>query len=477
MSEISEPTQKATGQNPGRSCDGVSNAEAYKEGIYPATDMLLERMIEKENVVRAYRKVVKNKGSAGVDNMRVEELGAHLRKNWEAIRKALVQGRYIPQPVKRVEIPKPGGKGVRQLGIPTVTDRLLQQALQQVMTPLFDPGFSVHSYGFRPGKSAHQAVAAVREYVTEGKRWVVDMDLEKFFDRVNHDILMSRVARKIEDKRVLKLIRRYLNAGIMAGGVVSVPQQGTPQGGPLSPLLSNILLDELDKELERRGLSFCRYADDTNIYVGSKRSGERVLASITQFLEKKLKLKVNEQKTEVDRPWNRSFLGYTMTWHKRPRLRVARASVKRLKNKVKILMRKGRGRSLSHTIESLKPLVRGWYNYFKLAEVKNLFEELDGWLRRKLRCILWRQWKRPRTRFKKLMLRGLSEKVARTSAGNGRGAWWNAGAQHMNKAFTKRYFDTLGMYSFVDNMLAYRNGLRTAVVRNRMPGGVRGRRE
>jgi len=310
MSEISKPTQRDTGQNPGRGSEGVSNAEVIKEGIHPATDMLLERMIEKENMMKAYRKVVKNKGSAGVDNMRVEELGAHLRKNWEAIRKALVQGRYIPQPVKRVEIPKPGGKGVRQLGIPTVTDRLIQQALQQVMTPLFDPGFSVHSYGFRPGKSAHQAVAAVREYVAEGKRWVVDMDLEKFFDRVNHDILMSRVARKIEDKRVLKLIRRYLNAGIMAGGVVSVPQQGTPQGGPLSPLLSNILLDELDKELERRGLSFCRYADDTNIYVGSKRSGERVLASITQFLEKKLKLKVNEQKTEVDRPWNRSFLGY-----------------------------------------------------------------------------------------------------------------------------------------------------------------------
>jgi RNA-directed DNA polymerase len=348
---------------------------------------------------------------------------------------------------------------MRPLGIPTVQDRLIQQALQQVLTPLFDPGFSESSYGFRADRSAHQAVKAARGYVGEGKRWVVDMDLEKFFDRVNHDILMIRVARKVGDKRALKLIRRYLKAGIMADGVVSVPRQGTPQGGPLSPLLSNILLDDLDKELENRGLPFCRYADDCNIYVGSKRAGERVLESISRFLEKKLKLKVNMEKTKVDRPWNRSFLGYTMTWHKKPRLKVARDSVKRLKSKVKMLHRMGRGRSLTHTITVLKPLLRGWFNYFRLAEVKNIFEELDGWLRRRLRCLLWRHWKRPWTRAKNLMKRGLSEKAAWISACNGRGPWWNAGAQHMNRAFPKSFFDALGMYSFVDSLSTYRNGL------------------
>ncbi|MBD3296271.1 MAG: group II intron reverse transcriptase/maturase [Candidatus Omnitrophica bacterium] len=435
----------------------------------------MERVVERENMMEAYRKVVSNKGSAGVDEMTVADLEAHLKKNWASIRKALVEGRYIPQPVLKVEIPKPGGRGTRQLGIPTVTDRLIQQALHQVMSPIFEKGFSEHSYGFRPGRSAHQAVEASRKYVAEGKRWVVDMDLEKFFDRVNHDILMSRVAWKIEDKRVLKLIRRYLKTGIMTDGVVSAPRQGTPQGGPLSPLLSNILLDDLDKELERRGLSFCRYADDCNIYVGSLRAGERVLASITGFLEKKLRLKVNEEKTKVDRPWNRSFLGYSMTWHKRPRLKVARGPIERLKAKVKTVLRRGRGCSLARTVERLKPLLRGWFNYFKLAEVKNIFEELDGWLRRKLRRVIWRHWKRPRTRAKNLIKRGLGEETARLSAGNGRGAWWNAGARHMNKAFPKRYFDSLGMYSFLDNLSAYRNGLRTAVVRNRMPGGVRGR--
>jgi RNA-directed DNA polymerase len=475
MSEISEPRQGGYGRNPESTAGGVPSEEALKERNRPDTERLMERVVERENMMEAYRKVVSNKGSAGVDEMAVTDLEAHLKKNWASIRKALEEGRYIPQPVLKVEIPKPGGRGKRQLGIPTVTDRLIQQALHQVMSPIFEKGFSEHSYGFRPGRSAHQAVEASRKYVAEGKRWVVDMDLEKFFDRVNHDILMSRVAWKIEDKRVLKLIRRYLKAGIMTDGVVSAPRQGTPQGGPLSPLLSNILLDDLDKELGKRGLSFCRYADDCNIYVGSLRAGERVLASITGFLEKKLRLKVNEEKTKVDRPWNRSFLGYSMTWHKRPRLKVARGPIERLKAKVKTVLRSGRGCSLSRTIERLKPLLRGWFNYFKLAEVKNTFEELDGWLRRRLRCIIWRHWKRPRTRAKNLIKRGFDTETARLSAGNGRGAWWNAGARHMNKAFPKRLFDSLGLYSFVDNLSAYRNGLRTAVVRNRMPGGVRGR--
>ena len=457
MSEISEPLQEGYGRNPERTCKGVSSTDTLKDGICSDNSKLIERMVERNNMMEALQKVMRNKGSAGVDNMTVNELKEHLKKHWPTIKEALLEGCYIPQPVKRVEIPKPGGKGVRQLGIPTVTDRLIQQALQQVMTPLFDGDFSDHSYGFRKGRSAHHAVTAARKYAAEGKRWVVDMDLEKFFDRVNHDILMSRVARKVNDKRVLKLIRRYLKAGIMADGLMSVPHQGTPQGGPLSPLLSNILLDDLDKELERRGLSFCRYADDCNIYVGSQRAGERVLDSITRFLEKKLKLKVNEQKTKVDRPWNRSFLGYTMTSHKFPRLKVSREPIKRLKGKVKEVYRKGRGRNLARTIETLKPILRGWFNYFKLAEVKNLFEELDGWLRRRLRCLLWRQWKRPRTRNRKLLDRGLDVRTARVSAYNGRSAWWNAGASHMNRAFPKKYFDILGMYSFVDNLPKCRN--------------------
>jgi len=476
MSEISKPAAGKEGRNPESLASGVSNSEGIREGICPDTDNLLERMVEKANMMDAYRKVVGNKGSAGVDKMTVDDLEAHLQKNWESIRKALVEGRYIPQSVLRVEIPKPGGKGVRLLGIPTVTDRLIQQALHQILSPMFDEDFSEHSYGFRRGRSAHQAVLAAQGYVSEGKRWVVDLDLEKFFDRVNHDILMSRVARKVKDKRVLKLIRRYLKAGIMVDGVTSVPQQGTPQGGPLSPLLSNILLDDLDKELEKRNLRFCRYADDCCIYVGSQKAGERVLESITRFLEKKLKLKVNKEKSKVERPWNSRFLGYSMTAHMTPRLKVSLDSVKRLKAKVKVILRMGRGRRLSHTIESLKAVLRGWFNYFRLAEVKKVFEDLDGWLRRRLRCILWRQWKRGRTRYKKLLGRGLYPERARASAFNGRGAWWNAGKSHMNLAFPKSYFDALGMYSFVDSLLAYRNGLRTAVVRNRMPGGVGGRR-
>ncbi len=475
MSEISAPAQEGYGRNPEKYCEGVSNTDLLRDGICSDTPNLMERMVERNNMLEAYRRVVRNKGSAGVDNMMVADLKGHLEQHWPSVKRALLEGRYIPQPVKRVEIPKPGGKGQRLLGIPTVQDRLLQQALHQVLIPLFEPGFSANSYGFRAGKSAHQAVTAARNHVCAGKRWVVDMDLEKFFDRVNHDILMSRLSRKVTDKRVLKLVRRYLKAGIMAGGVISVPRQGTPQGGPLSPLLSNILLDDLDKELERRGLPFCRYADDCNIYVGSRRAGERVLESITGYLEKKLRLKVNMDKTKVDRPWNRSFLGYSMTWHKCPRLKVAKASVKRLKSKVKTLYRMGRGRSLVHTIESLKPLLRGWFNYFRLAEVKNIFEELDGWLRRKLRCLLWRQWKRPRTRALNLMKRGIPEHTAKLSGRNGRGPWWNAGAPHMNRAFPKRFFDCLGLFSFVDGLSTYRNGLRTAVVRNRMPGGVRGR--
>jgi RNA-directed DNA polymerase len=341
---------------------------------------------------------------------------------------------------------------VRQLGIPTVLDRLIQQALHQVMSPLFEPDFSESSYGFRPGRSAQQAVAQAKVYVSEGRRWVVDLDLEKFFDRVNHDVLMSRLTRRISDKRVLGLIRRYLQAGMMAGGVVSPRAEGTPQGGPLSPLLSNILLDELDKELERRGHKFCRYADDCNIYVRSKAAGERVMKSVIEFLTRCLRLKVNAEKSAVARPWERKFLGYSMTWHKQPRLKVAPESIRRLKAKVRTIFREGRGRSLSKVIEDLNQLLRGWMQYFRLATVKGVFEELDGWLRRKLRCLLWRQWKRNFTRAKNLMKRGLEKLRAWKSATNGRGAWWNAGASHMNEAFPKSYFDRCGLTSLLSQL-------------------------
>jgi RNA-directed DNA polymerase len=386
----------------------------------------------------------------GQDDMPVEALKAHLGKHWPRLKAELLEGRYVPQPVLGVQIPKPGG-GVRQLGNPTVLDRLIQQALHQVLCPIFDPDFSASSYGFRPNRSAHQAVQQAREWVTGGRRWVVDMDLEKFFDRVNHDVLMARVARKVRDKRVLGLIRRYLQAGLMQDGLASQREEGTPQGGPLSPLLSNILLDDLDKELEKRGHAFCRYADDCNIYVRSKVAGERVLASLTRYLEQKLKLKVNAAKSAVDRPWQRKFLGYSMTTHMQPKLKVAEASVERLKDNLKEELRRGRGRNLKRLIEEkLTPKLRGWAVYFKLAEVKSVFEELDGWMRRKLRCLLLRQWKRAYTRARYLMKRGLGEERAWRSATNGRGPWWNAGASHMNEAFPKRFFDGLGLVSLLD---------------------------
>ncbi|MCW9097803.1 MAG: group II intron reverse transcriptase/maturase [Ignavibacteriaceae bacterium] len=413
---------------------------------------MMEAVVERENMTVALLRVEANKGSAGVDEMTVESLRSYLREHWPHIKEQLLADRYIPSPVRRVDIPKPDGKGVRQLGIPTVIDRLIQQALHLVMQPVFDGDFSESSYGFRPCRSAHQAVLASRSHVSSGRRWVVDIDLEKFFDRVNHDVLMSRIARKVKDKRVLGLIRRYLQAGVLSEGVVSQRTEGTPQGGPLSPLLSNILLDDLDKELESRGHTFCRYADDCNIYVRSKRAGQRVLASVTQFLARHLKLKVNQTKSAVDRPWKRKFLGYSMTFHKQPRLKVAPASIKRFKAKLKELLRIGRGRSLAKFITELRPVLRGWVNYFRLAEVKGVFEELDSWIRRKLRCILWRQWKRTFTRAKNLMRRGLDEVRAWKSATNGRGPWWNSGASHMHACYQKSYFDKLGLASLLSQL-------------------------
>ena len=420
----------------------------------------MEAVVERENMWSALKQVERNSGAAGVDKMTVAQLRAYLREHWLRIKEELLAGEYQPQPVRKVEIPKPGGKGKRMLGIPTVIDRLIQQALHQVLSPLFEPDFSESSYGFRPNRSAQQAVLKAREYVREGRRWVVDIDLEKFFDRVNHDILMSRLARRIKDKRVLRLIRRYLQAGMMSDGLTTARREGTPQGGPLSPLLSNILLDELDKELERRGHKFCRYADDCNIYVQSRSAGERVMKSVTRFLERRLRLKVNAEKSAVARPWERKFLGYSMTPNREPRLKVAKESVKRLKEKLREIFRRGRGRNLGKLIEGeLTPLLRGWMNYFRLAEVKGIFEELDSWIRRKLRGLIWRQWKRPFTRLKGLIQRGLATVQARTSASNGRGSWWNAGAAHMHAAFPKSYFDRCGLLSLLEQRLRFKLAL------------------
>ena len=412
------------------------------------TTSLMEAVVERGNLMLAYQRVVENKGAAGVDAITVLELKDHLKRHWLTIRARLLAGEYRPMAVRRVDIPKPQG-GMRTLGIPTVVDRLIQQALHQVLQPIFEPTFSDASYGFRPGRNAHQALRRAQQYVTSGKRWVVDIDLEKFFDRVNHDLLMGKLTAKMGDGRVLKLIRRYLEAGMMADGLVQPRTEGTPQGGPLSPLLSNILLTELDRELERRGHTFCRYADDCNVYVASARAGERLRQSLIRFLSERLKLKVNASKSAVARPWQRTFLGYSMTWHQKPKLRIAAASVTRLTEKVKALLRGARGRNVATTIQTLNPLLRGWAAYFKLAATKRVLEESDGWIRHKLRCVLWRQWKRPYARARNLMKRGLTEERAWRSATNGRGPWWNSGASHMHAAFPKSWFDHLRLVSLL----------------------------
>ena len=435
----------------------MSQARSVTANPVPNERRLMERVVARENMTAAYWRVVNNKGSAGVDGMTVDELRDYLQQYWETIKCSLLNGTYRPNSVRAVFIEKPGG-GMRQLGIPTVVDRLIQQALHQELSPIFDPLFSEHSYGFRAGKSAHAAVLQARDYQCEGKRWVVDMDLAKFFDEVNHDILISKIRQHVKDKRILKLIRRYLKAGIMIDGISSIRIKGTPQGSPLSPLLSNIMLDELDKELERRGHRFCRYADDGNVYVSSQRAGERVLASLTRFLEQKLRLKVNHNKSAVARPWKRIFLGYSFSWHKQPKIRIPKETTQRFRSKAKQLFRRGRGSNLARFIEEqLNPFIIGWINYFKLSEFKGFAEELDGWIRRRLRLIIWRQWQRPSTRLKRLMKAGLSEERASKSAYNGRKPWWNSGASHMNAAFPKRYFDKLKLVSALDQLQFIRN--------------------
>ena len=449
---MGQGNQGGAGRNPAETGARVEAGAVAHSWTNAEPTTLMEQVLERPNLMRAYQRVVSNKGAAGVDQMPVAALKSHLQQHWPTLRERLLAGDYHPQPVRRVSIPKPQG-GERILGIPTVQDRLIQQALHQVLSPILEPSFSDHSYGFRPGRSAHQAVKTMQRHINDGYRWVVDLDLARFFDRVNHDVLMSLLARRITDRRILTLIRRYLRAGMLEGGLVSPRREGTPQGGPLSPLLSNVLLTELDRELERRGHRFCRYADDCNIYVRSERAGHRVMTSITRFLERHLRLKVNADKSAVDRPWRRSFLGYSVSWHKQVRLRIAPKSLQAFMAKLRPLLRRSRGQSLPATLQKLNPVLRGWANYYCLTASKRPVEALDGWIRRRLRLILWRQWKRPYTRARNLMRLGLTEQRAWMSATNGRGPWWNSGASHMNAALPKRVFNDLSLVSLLDTMV------------------------
>jgi RNA-directed DNA polymerase len=407
---------------------------------------LMEAVVDAANLRRALQRVKRNKGGPGADGMTVEALPDYLRQAWPQIKQTLLEGRYQPQPVKRVAIPKPGG-GTRQLGVPTVVDRFIQQAILQVLTPLYDPTFSPFSYGFRPGKSAHHAVEQARAHVAGGKAWVVDIDLEAFFDRVNHDMLMSRLAKRIGDRALLRLIRRYLEAGMLADGVVIEREEGTPQGGPLSPLLANILLDELDGELARRGHAFCRYADDCNIYVASERAGNRVMATVTRFLERRLQLRVNRTKSRVARARERTFLGFRIYQVAKARVSIAPESVREVKRTIRHITKRNRGVSMAHMLAELGRFTDGWVGYFALARSRSVFEDLDQWTRRRVRCYQWKQWKTPRTRARALRAAGIGPWLAYGTAYDGPGLWRAAGSPALTRALPNAALVALGYRS------------------------------
>ncbi|HKQ06179.1 MAG TPA: group II intron reverse transcriptase/maturase [Blastocatellia bacterium] len=414
------------------------------------SEQLMEEVCGRKNCQQALARVKSNKGSAGIDGMTVEQLPAYLRQHWPTVREQLLRGTYKPQAVKRVEIPKPDG-GIRKLGIPTVLDRFIQQAVMQVLQSSWDRTFSAHSYGFRPGRSAHQAVAQAQQYIAAGYGWVVDLDLEKFFDRVNHDKLMARLAQRISDKRMLKLIRAFLRAGVLEGGLVSPVDEGTPQGGPLSPLLSNIVLDKLDQELKRRGHRFVRYADDCNIYVRSQRAGERVMKSISRFITKQLKLKVNEEKSAVSRPSKRKFLGFSFIWRRELRRRIAPKAITRFKQRVRELTRRTRGVKVETMVAQLSRYLRGWRGYFGFCQTPWVLRSLESWLRRRLRAVVWKQWKRGKVRFTELRKRGVSKDLAAQTVGSAHGPWRLSNSPALNLALPNAYFASLGLTPLVVN--------------------------
>ena len=440
-------SEESRGEAPSASGGGSESLAVKRqtESPAPSTERLMEEVAERENLNAAYKRVKANGGSPGIDGMTVQEFGAYLKEHGAAIRQRLLEGTYEPQPIKRVEIPKPDG-GMRKLGIPTAVDRLVQQAVMQVLQSRWDRTFSRHSYGFRPNRSAHDAVAQAQRYVAEGYRWIVDIDLEKFFDRVNHDILMGRVAKRITDKRVLKLTRAFLGAGVMENGLTSPTDEGTPQGGPLSPLLSNLLLDDLDRELERRGHRFTRYADDCNIYVRSARAGQRVMEGVCAFLTNTLKLKVNEAKSAVARPWERKFLGFSFTNHKKdPKRRIAPKALLRFKERIREITRRTRGVDQETMVKQLGTYLTGWRGYFAFCQTPFVLRDLDSWIRRRLRGVVWKQWKRGRTRFAELRRRGVTKDSAASAAGSPHGPWRLSRSPALSTAFPDAYFASLGL--------------------------------
>ncbi len=440
------------GESRGAGSEETESSQTVNVHESPAsTNRLMEEVCERENLMEALRQVKANKGSAGVDGMTVGQLTDYLKQHWPAIREQLLSGTYEPKPVRRVEIPKPDGGGVRKLGIPSVLDRFIQQAAMQVLQRRWDRTFSDHSYGFRPGRSAHQAIARAQQYIAEGYAWVVDFDLEKFFDRVNHDKLMGQIAKRVEDKRLLKLIRAFLNAGVMENGLVSPSVEGTPQGGPLSPLLSNLVLDELDRELERRGHRFVRYADDSNIYVRSERAGQRVMESVTRFITEKLKLKVNEAKSAVARPQERKFLGFSFTAGPQVKRTIAPKALERFKRRIREITHRAKGVSIETTIAELAPYMRGWHSYFGFCETAEVLVYLTRWVRLRLRAALWRQWKTPRRRRAALLELGVRPRLATNTANSGHGPWYLARALALSMGLSNAYFKSLGPPSLFED--------------------------
>ncbi|MBE3036937.1 MAG: group II intron reverse transcriptase/maturase [Candidatus Atribacteria bacterium] len=439
-----------------------------EDGNKVNTGKLIEKVLDRENLNLAYKRVKKNGGSHGVDGMKVDELLPYLKQHGESLKQSLLEGKYRPQPVRRVEIPKTDG-GIRLLGIPTAVDRMIQQSIAQVLSPIFEMEFSKHSYGFRPGRNAHQAIKQAQQYINEGYKVVVDLDLEKFFDRVNHDKLMYLLAKRIRDKRVLKLIRAYLESGVMLGGLVSPSREGTPQGGPLSPLLSNVMLHELDKELERRGHRFCRYADDCNIYVKSKKAGNRVMDSVSQFIEKRLKLKVNREKSAVDYPTRRKFLGFSFYYHNgMARIKVHAKPLKRLKARLKKLTGRSIGISMEARIDKLNQTIRGWVNYYILADMTKHCQKTDEWLRRRLRMCYWKQWKKIGTRHDNLTRCGISSSKAWEFANTRKGYWHIANSPILASSLTNIHLRKLGL-SGLSEVYSKSLSLRTAVCRTARP--------